>query len=134
MGAGIAKQIAKEWPQAFDVDKQTSFGLESKLGAISVAYSLDGNMAIVNAYTQFQYGNASHKFEYGALRSCLSKAFRHADDVSQYAPEEKFRIGIPHIGAGLAGGIWNHILDIIVDEVEECEYDLDEFVVVEYQK
>jgi O-acetyl-ADP-ribose deacetylase (regulator of RNase III) len=106
MGAGIAKQIRGLFPAAFDADCRTSKGDRSKLGTCSHA-TVNG-VTVVNAYTQYDWRGSGQKADYEAIRSCLAK-------VAADFPNA--RIGLPQIGAGLAGGDWETILGIIRDEL-----------------
>lgn len=133
MGAGIAPQMAKE----FGCDR---FEMEiwgptiEKLGNIDyqtfalgkhAVYSLadldnkagDPELAVVNAYTQFNYGRNHtdgelRPLDYEALTICMRK-------INKVFTGK--HIGLPQIGAGLAGGNWNHILNIIQTELRDCE-------------
>jgi O-acetyl-ADP-ribose deacetylase (regulator of RNase III) len=126
MGAGIALQMKRE----FKCDK---FQMESeptieKLGCIDsemlhyedrrnwVKYPDEGgnwvshSMIVVNAYTQYTYGK--NTLDYEALTLCMRKinsVFKHK------------HIGLPQIGAGLAGGEWNRIKEIIKQELKDCK-------------
>lgn len=104
MGAGIAAQIRRYFPKAFEADCQTPYGDENKLGTIS--YSKVGDLTVVNAYTQFRPGP---DFRLGSLRSCFRRI-----------REEFFsaRIGYPAIGAGIGGGDWNEISKVIDEELK----------------
>lgn len=133
MGAGIAPQMA----EAFGCDE---FEMETwgptieKLGCIDyetvvlgehTIFSLkdfknnrnEPELTVVNAYTQFRYG-ANHAdgiarpLDYEALTLCLRKI------------NEVFKgkhIGMPKIGAGLAGGNWNKIAEIITYTLLDCK-------------
>lgn len=133
MGAGIAPQMAK----AFGVDK---FEMElwgpniNKLGNIDyqtfvlgekAIWSLDDadnkknepELTVVNAYTQFNYGKNRQggdlrPLDYEALILCMRKI------NAEFAG---LRIGLPKIGAGLAGGDWERIKQIIQTELEDCK-------------
>lgn len=132
MGAGLAPQMAN----AFGCDR---FELEligkdiNKLGCIDYQTFVLGKTAIwnltdaennnnepelhvVNMYTQYSYGR-NHKdgvlvpFDYEAFTICLRK-------MNQIFRGK--RIGLPKIGAGLAGGDWNIISEIIFKELNSC--------------
>jgi O-acetyl-ADP-ribose deacetylase (regulator of RNase III) len=110
MGGGIAKGIKKEFPEAFNADQSTSKGSKEKLGTCSYARIERGgiNLIVVNAYTQFDYRGMGVKVNYDAVRSCMKWI------------KENFtgnRIGLPKIGAGLAGGDWERISQIIDEEL-----------------
>jgi len=106
MGAGIALQIKKRYPQAYEVDLKTSYGDRTKLGTISVA-KLANDKFIINAYTQYFYGRRTKQVDYQAIK------------FSMFLVKECFgnlKIGIPRIGAGLAGGNWK-IIEQIIDSL-----------------
>lgn len=107
MGKGIARSIREQFPAAYEADLQTPKGDRGKLGTISVAEV--GPLAIVNAYTQvYDGGGVLGEAKYDAIRN----AFR--------AVKRRFtgrRIGYPRIGAGLGGGDWKLIADIIDEEL-----------------
>ncbi len=113
MGAGIAKAIRQAFPEAYQADQQTEPGDRNKLGTCTEAViELDGHRLVaVNAYTQFNYKPEEGKVlvDYEAVRSCMRWIRnRHAGR----------RIGLPKIGAGLAGGDWNRISRIIEEELD----------------
>ena len=113
MGAGIAPQMAK----AFGCDKyplegELYRGNTNKLGQIDYDWfntSLDSTILrkplyVINSYTQFHYGKnhldgVSKPLDYEALTLCLRK-INHVFKGKH--------IGLPAIGAGLAGGIWDY--------------------------
>lgn len=142
MGAGIAPQMVK----AFACDK---FPLEdikyrgdiNKLGQIdfkrvmqfenSPVFSPDVNsivigeyttelpssIIVVNAYTQYRYGSnhadgVKKPFDSDAFTLCMRK-INHTFKGKH--------IGLPRIGAGLAGGNWDEIKEIIKTELKDCD-------------
>lgn len=140
MGAGIAPQMAK----AFGCD---NFEMErwgstiEKLGCIDYQIMVLGENAVwnsedyknnrnepeltvVNAYTQFNYGRNhsdgdARPIDYEALTLCMrkmNKVFAGA------------HIGLPMIGAGLAGGNWNLIKNIIQKELQDCKVTIVKYV------
>ena len=126
MGAGIAPQMAK----AFGCDRfeMERLGITiSKLGNIDYQHFLikEKELTVVNAYTQYNYGrnhiNGDAKpLSYEALTLCMKKinlifSGKH--------------IGLPKIGAGLAGGDWDLIKAIIQRELRDCKV-----TVVNYKK
>lgn len=110
MGAGIAKAIAKEFPDVEKADKATSYGHINKLGTVMpVEVTVDNNIRIViNAYTQYYYGG-SRPLDYEALTLCMRK-------INHMYKGKK--IGLPKIGAGLGGGDWDEISGIIKTELD----------------
>lgn len=110
MGAGIAKAIKEAFPAAFQADLATQHGDRAKLGTCSFAEIIlrDSSLTVVNAYTQFDWRGRGIKVDYDAIRSCLRW-------IRKTHPGE--RIGLPKIGAGLAGGDWPTIAGIIDEEL-----------------
>lgn len=117
MGAGIAKAISTQFPEALAADKATDYGSKSKIGTISTASIKRGNaeFVIVNAYTQFQWRGRGRKVDYDAVEACFS---RIAEDFGTK------RIGYPAIGAGLAGGDWEIIKTKISNALRGCDHTL----------
>jgi O-acetyl-ADP-ribose deacetylase (regulator of RNase III) len=129
MGAGIAPQMAK----AFNCDsflmEKNGKGDINKLGQIDFEYmDLEGGwrslweseyskIIVVNSYSQYRYGSnhsdgVKTPIDYEALTLCLRKI--------NYKFKGK-HIGLPKIGAGLAGGDWNRIKKIIQKELKDCK-------------
>lgn len=122
MGAGLAKEIRKRYPEAYHVDCTTQKGDASKLGGYSyvkVTCERTGRkFYIVNAYTQFTYGSGITQSNYNAIRrafNMIGKEFFLA------------KIGYPKIGAGLGGGDWNIIKKIIDYELRDNTHTLVEY-------
>ena len=119
MNAGIAAKIKKVFPEAYFADSATKKGDINKLGTISVAdvRLLNKTIQVVNAYTQYDYRRKPGKvnLDYDALRSCfveINLRFRGK------------KIGIPKIGAGLAGGNWEVISEIINEVTPDVDITL----------
>ncbi|KAL7575121.1 hypothetical protein ACA910_000488 [Epithemia clementina (nom. ined.)] len=131
-GAGIAKSIKEEFPQAFEADCTTVPGERAKLGSMTAVkvpivvvprgqetttsrktkeVCEKRELVIVNAYTQFHWRRKKGEclLDYDALRSVFGAIKK------QYAG---LRIAYPKIGAGLAGGDWKLIAEIIDRELE----------------
>jgi O-acetyl-ADP-ribose deacetylase (regulator of RNase III) len=105
MGAGIAAQVASKFPNAFKADKRTKYG-NGKIGSYSFAPIHLGT--IYNMYTQDQGGKEDQELLIATLKCSFKKLngqFKH----SKAAP----LIGIPMIGAGIAGGNWERHVEAI---------------------
>lgn len=127
MGSGIAKQVRDRYPKAYLVDQMTQKGDMMKLGKFTQAH-IDGftmvdaqgamrshtrhfSFTIINAYTQYWFGTEGPYLDYEAVTN-IFKQIKLLYDMNPQAP---CRIGIPKIGAGLAGGDWDIIEGIIDD-------------------
>ena len=118
MGAGIAPLMAKAFGcDTFQMESAKYRGTMAKLGNIDYQQMPTRNLVVVNAYTQYGFG-ANHDdgttspIDYEALTLCMRKM------------NNKFKgqhIGLPKIGAGLAGGDWDRIKAIITKEFSDCD-------------
>lgn len=106
MGAGIALQIAQNFPYAKEADDKTISGDKKKLGKIIIAEGSPIN--VINCYTQYNFNRDFRQLNYEALYRCL-------EQIELNIPKTK-SILIPQIGCGLAGGNWN-IVKTMIDEV-----------------
>lgn len=108
MNAGIALQIKREFPEAWEVDRNTIKGYDRKLGRYS-QYQYSSGLIVINAYTQYRPGLNSLDENYKAIRSVFKS-------IAKEYPNSK--IGIPAIGSGLAGGDFDTIWNIIEEETD----------------
>lgn len=100
MGSGIARQIKREFPQAYEADLNTLHADPNKIGTASAAETPNG-LLIVNCYTQYKYGTAQKHFIESALQVILDKT---ALVLAESKPTTRVHYGFPLIGCGLAGG------------------------------
>lgn len=108
MGSGVARQIRAKWSNVFEVYalNYKTFGLE--LGDIIPVATIDGHI-VVNAITQDNFGRNGERFvDYNAVETCMNKINKRAIDW------EVKEIAVPFIGAGLGGGDWSIIEQIII--------------------
>jgi O-acetyl-ADP-ribose deacetylase (regulator of RNase III) len=121
MGAGIAPQMASAFGcDDFPLEDIKYSGVQSKLGKIDYK-TLDVNgkeLIVVNAYTQYGFGGKP--FDYDAFEKIVFKM--NHDFKGKH-------IGLPKIGAGLAGGNWSVIKDIIKEGFIDCKV-----TIVNYRK
>lgn len=133
MGAGLAPHMAKNFgcdrfemeligpdiQKLGNIDYQTFVLGEKAIWSLEDAKNNrnEPELTVVNAYTQYKYGR-NHTdgdqapFDYEAFTLCMRKinrVFKHK------------RIGLPKIGAGLAGGDWKKIESIIDRELKDCK-------------
>ncbi len=127
MGAGIALDIKNQYPDAYQADLDTEKGDSNKLGTFSYhQYPKEANenyglygLVVVNAYTQFLYGRGLQ-----ADYESIDAVFKI---IGQTNRNTDIRIAYPRIGAGLAGGDWNHISQIIDKRLYGCNHTLVEW-------
>jgi O-acetyl-ADP-ribose deacetylase (regulator of RNase III) len=115
MGGGIAREIRDRYPAAAAADAATVRGDYTKLGNWTVGLNDlgDRKFLIINAYTQYEMSKGEDVFEYVAFQLILQKL------VKLYG---NYRIGLPYIGTGLAGGDKGIIIPMIewfAEQVEE---------------
>jgi O-acetyl-ADP-ribose deacetylase (regulator of RNase III) len=122
MGAGIAGQIARDWPEVLASDKRTEYGTRAKLGGAirdRVSRLLSSRpLDIYTLYTQHRPG-----------RNLDLKALEEAFATLASMLVVPTHIGLPKIGAGIAGGNWAQIEPIIARALVEHHV-----TVVEYHK
>lgn len=100
MGGGIARQIKREFPQAYEADLNTLHADPNKIGTVSVAQT-SGGLQIVNCYTQYKFGTTQKHFIESALQVILDKTVLI---LNESKPPTRLHYGFPLIGCGLAGG------------------------------
>lgn len=123
MGAGIALQMRNVFNCNILDDLEHTVIQEDEeasnielLGTISwfrphESFSINcpKDLVAINAYTQYQPGP---NLDYEALTLCMRK-INHIFKGKH--------IGLPQIGAGIAGGDWNRIKTIIQQELKDCD-------------
>ena len=104
MGSGIAKSIREQFPDAWLADQETLAGDRNKLGCYTIGMA--GRLVVINAYTQYNTAKfpGEDVFEYRSFELILDKL------VKRFG---KYRIGLPMIGMGLAGGSPERIIPLI---------------------
>lgn len=125
MGAGVAEQLREAFPWIYDIDRKTAYGDVNKLGTYSKTRVLiptePGSVTILNGYTQFRIGrdkSGTPPLNYEAVDALFGRV---AVDF------RGLRIGYPRIGAGLGGGNWQRIAEIIDDRLRDEDHTLVEY-------
>ena len=114
MGAGLALQIRKAYPEAYDTYMRDYREGNLKLGFTRLV-KVTNYLAVANLCGQYYYGRDKCYTDYGALRTCLRfiyelKCLRNDTiDVPIYVP-----IGM---GCSLAGGKWEIVEQIVNEEI-----------------
>jgi len=123
MGAGLAKQIALEFPEAKTADDNFT---NPSMGDYSWARVLSHDFTIYNLYSQFWYGAP-----YGHPRALDSQIYNFDTRIGREnaitrglkrinALCEGKIVGVPKIGCGLACGNWDIVKPIIEKEMKGC--------------
>lgn len=130
MKSGIAPQIVKMFPEAGEVDNGTVKGDKGKLGSATACYDEFHKVLVVNLYGQYNYGREKGKVyvDYDALRKSFGAMRSYIHYVN---PDTGHKIGLPRLAAGLSGGDWNIIQQIIKDELTAYNYDVTIYVLDE---
>jgi O-acetyl-ADP-ribose deacetylase (regulator of RNase III) len=110
MSGGIARVIASRYPQTEEADLATNFGDPTKLGQIDPVTVTRDDLSqgiVINAYTQY---NPGADFNYDAIRKVF---FNLSKYVRRQQIDREFRLGVPAIGSGIAGGDWEVISQMV---------------------
>lgn len=117
MGSGIALEVKTRFPGAYKIyrEKFDRHGLE--LGEVIPYFDTTG-VLILNAVTQNFYGKDGKRYvKYDAVAECC-RDIREGFKILLEPPK---RLYFPLIGAGLGGGSWAVISEIIKDEFDGME-------------
>ncbi|MGW8194294.1 MAG: phosphatase [Desulforhopalus sp.] len=117
MGAGVARLIQDEFPEAYTADLLTVKGDRDKLGDYSFATVMrnEHEITIINGYTQYHFHGETVLVDYEAVAKLFAKIRQN------FAGK---RIGYPKLGAGLAGGDWERIAAIIDEKLAGEDHNL----------
>lgn len=108
MGSGIAVQVKQRWLDCFKKYSDFIANTPSPLGQVCF-YSVPDRekLMVANAITQDNFGRTGSKYvSYKAVYNCFK-------EVANIAEREDLPVHYPLIGAGLGGGDWAIISDII---------------------
>lgn len=122
-GSGIARIVHDEYPEAYAADCKTIKGDINKLGTYTHwtgPHSRIPNktITIVNAYSQYDFGRLRPGLifaNYEAIKRVMNK-------INQDFPTNI--IALPFLGAGLAGGSPEIILNIFLDAFKNSSNDV----------
>lgn len=113
MGSGVAKAIRDKYPEAFEAYRKecdSENDKEALLGRV-IPVVVNDHKLVVNAITQMNYGGGGQCYvSYIAIDIVMQ---------SLSLLEKNEPICMPKIGAGLGGGDWKKIEQIINDRLGE---------------
>lgn len=105
MGAGIARQIAIKYRDAYSLDQIDDRLPTARLGDFTVGLE----NRVINIYSQYKPGK---NLDIEALTLSLRKINIEFKD---------YHIGLPQIGCGIAGGSWGQVREIIKKELSNMK-------------
>jgi O-acetyl-ADP-ribose deacetylase (regulator of RNase III) len=115
MASGVAKVMREKYPEVYTAYANLHEYSGLSLGHTQMVITHDMKL-VFNAMTQEYYGRDGKQYvSYEAIRSCLRMI-----DVDYEIPY-RTKIALPKIGAGLGGGDWNIIEQIINEELKDYE-------------
>lgn len=111
-GAGLAKEMKKRYPEAYNADCLTKRGDSGKLGQFSLTLAYNKPI-IINLYGQYRYGSSKDGIVFTDYDALL-RAFTSMIDWLNKAGMERCTIAMPYdIGCRLAGGDINKVHGLI---------------------
>ncbi len=147
MGAGIAPQIKKAFPAAWQADCETTErGDPTKMGTYSKGtHIMNGlpefnrHIVVYNIYGQYgaDYKGLTYGTKYWALANGLNLMYEDILDDISIAHEVPIRVGLPKLGCGLAGGDWavvEAIIENVFTDIDVTIYVLTEDELPEYER
>lgn len=109
MGSGVALAVKNRYPGAYESYRDyinASKDDQALLGSV-IVYEVNDNLSVANMITQKDFGTHKRQVNYGAIA-------RGFDDLEEfYANMPGLVFHFPKIGAGLGGGDWEVIAEII---------------------
>lgn len=128
MGSGIAATVRSLYPGAYNVyhNHYKLHGL--KLGQVIPYFANDGRI-ILNAITQKDFGGDGRRY---VSYDAISKACQDIREGFGILLEPPAKLYAPLIGAGLAGGCWDVIREILRDDLYN-KLSNTELIVVEFK-
>lgn len=109
MGSGVAKAVKDKYPGAYMYYKQAVNNSDAELGDV-IWYQANEHLVIANAITQEYYGRDGKRY---ANYAAIARGFRLV--FMRWGRFDYEAVYFPKIGAGLGGGDWNIIEQIIND-------------------
>ena len=109
MGSGVALAVKNKYPSAYELYREQCIGSKddpSLLGSV-IVYEVNEKLMVANMITQKDFGTHKRQVNYGAI----ANGFDDLEEFYANTPEVEFHF--PKIGAGLGGGDWEVIAEII---------------------
>lgn len=117
MGAGIAFQIKRTYPEVFKKYKEFCDEYENILLGRTLFVNCNDGKVVANLFGQDGYGRGFCQTDYVALEKAIAT-------VAKTAAKYKKSVGFPYkIGCDLAGGDWSTVSKIIEKYFMDSEVD-----------
>jgi len=113
MGAGVALAVKRKYPGAYN-DYVRIHQYHRLVLGVAYPYAVSTNLVIWNAITQEGFGQPTRNCSYDAIQTCFEQI---NETLIQTGPSDYCELHIPMIGAGLGGGNWEIIREIIEQTV-----------------
>jgi O-acetyl-ADP-ribose deacetylase (regulator of RNase III) len=115
-GRGFVVAVSDRWPEperAYRSWYRGRAGNDFRLGAVQVV-AVGPDLWVANMIGQhgIRSSGGVPPIRYDALRQCLAK-------VADEAVAKHATVHVPRIGAGLAGGRWDQVEELLVDELAQ---------------
>lgn len=110
MGSGVALAVKQMYPEAFNSYRQQYLEHGLILGT-AYPYVASNDLIIWNAITQEGFGLPYRNCSYDAIETCFAEIDSCLENESVSHIDKE--VHIPAIGAGLGGGNWEIIREII---------------------
>lgn len=114
MGSGVALIVKNDYNYAYQGYKTYHDKWGLKLGGVVISEQQGEPTTIFNCITQNSYGTDQRYANYGAIQSCIRSIDNYL--CLRFEDPKGIEVGFPMIGAGLAGGDWSIIANIIERE------------------
>lgn len=118
MNSGVAKTLRNAYPQIYkSYSKYCSIYKSKLLGSIQLV-KISEHLTICNMFAQDDYGRGKQYTNIDALRLCLTKLKKYAEDKNK-------TISLPYmIGCDRGGADWSEVYLIIEDLFKESNIEL----------
>lgn len=118
MGAGLAKQIRRQFPHVYEDYVQYCRNHHydrSLMGSCHISEAIPEKKWVAHLFGQFGIGRQVRQTDYDALKNALFL-------LKQFAQKEGLSVALPYeLGCGLGGGSWE-IVRSIIEEVFDDYY------------
>lgn len=107
MGAGVARQVKRRWPDVFEPYKMSCRGVDNPEGEVVCVWPKDeDNLVVANAITQSDYGSDGEQY---ARLSLVGKCLYSLESKQGIIDKTTNRYMAVRVGCGLGGLDWENV-------------------------